>query len=111
MAPKEGQKLLHGALETLILQTLADSPRHGYAIARSIEERSGEAIKVEEGSLYPGLYRMERKGLLEAEWGVTELDRRAKFYRLTPAGRARLRAAIEEWDHFSAAVAAVLRPS
>lgn len=111
MAPRDGQKLLHGALETLILRTLAAGPGHGYGIARSIEERSGEEIAVEEGSLYPALYRMERQGLLEAEWGVSELDRRAKFYRLTRAGRARLKAATGEWDRFSAAVSAVLRPS
>lgn len=83
---------------------------HGYAIARWIEERSRETIAVEEGSLYPALYRLERKGLLEAEWGVTELDRRAKFYRLTDAGEARMKVAAAEWDRFSAAVAAVLRP-
>lgn len=111
MARNDRQKLLHGALETLILRTVEHGPRHGYAIARWIEDRSGEAIKVEEGSLYPALYRLERKGLLEAEWGVTELDRRAKLYRLTEEGRVRLVAATTEWERFSAAVAAVLRPS
>jgi len=108
-ARNERQKLLHGALETLILRTLAQGPMHGYAIARWIEERSRDAIAVEEGSLYPALYRLERKGLLEAEWGVTELERRAKFYRLTDEGEARMEAATAEWDRFSAAVAAVLR--
>lgn len=111
MARKDRQKLLHGALETLILRTVEQGSRHGYAIARWIEDRSGDAITVEEGSLYPALYRLERKGLLEAEWGVTELDRRAKLYRLTDEGRGRLAAATAEWDRFSAAVAAVLGPA
>lgn len=110
MARNDRQKLLHGALETLILRTVEHGPQHGYAIARWIEEQSGDAIAVEEGSLYPALYRLERKGLLEAEWGLTELERRAKLYRLTDEGRSRLVAATAEWDRFSAAVAAVLRP-
>jgi PadR family transcriptional regulator, regulatory protein PadR len=109
VARSDRQKLLHGALETLILRTVEHGPRHGYAIARWIEDRSGDTITIEEGSLYPALYRLERKGLLEAEWGVTELDRRAKFYRLTRDGRARLVAATAEWDRFSEAVGAVLR--
>lgn len=108
MTSRERQKLLHGALDTLILRTLEHGPRHGYAIARWIEERSGGAIAVEEGSLYPALYRLEGKGLLAAEWGVSELDRRAKFYRLTPEGRGRLAAAMEEWARFSDGVSAVL---
>ncbi len=108
MGRDEARKLLHGALETLILRTLARGPLHGYAIARSIEERSGETIVVEEGSLYPALYRLERKGLLEAEWGLTELERRAKLYRLTAEGEARLHEATDEWRRFSHAVSAVL---
>jgi len=111
MTQRERQKLLHGALETLVLKTLSHGPRHGYAIARWIEERTGKAITVEEGSLYPALYRMEKKGLLRAHWGVSELDRRAKFYDLTEKGRERLRAETEEWTRFSEAVTAVLRPS
>ena len=110
MTPRDRQKLLHGALETLVLKTLSDTPRHGYAIARWIEERTSNAIAVEEGSLYPALYRMEKKGLLKAHWGVSELDRRAKFYELTERGRERLRAETEEWTRFSEAVSAVLRP-
>ncbi len=82
MAPKNA--LLHGTLEVLILKTVSPAPRHGYAIARLLEERTGEAIQVEDGSLYPALYRMEQKGFLTSRWGRSELDRRAKFYELTP---------------------------
>ncbi len=91
MGTKVRQKLLHGTLDTLILKTLSHGPRHGYAIARWIEERTGEAIAVEEGSLYPALYRLEKKGMLRAAWGVSELERRAKFYHLTAQGRAHSR--------------------
>ena len=84
---KPSNALLYGALDALILRTLAKGPRHGYAIARYIEERSGEAVLVEEGSLYPALYRLERRGWVEAEWGTSELGRRAKLYRLTDEGR------------------------
>jgi transcriptional regulator len=100
--------LLHGTLEALILKTLAGGPRHGYAIARSIEDTTGDAVLVEEGSLYPALYRMERRGWLEAEWGTSEFGRRAKLYRLTDAGRAHLEAATANWRRFSAGVSRVL---
>ena len=108
MTPRDRQKLLHGTLDTLILKTLSHGPRHGYAIARWLEERTDEAIAVEEGSLYPALYRMERKGLLDAKWGKSELERRAKFYRLTDKGRAQLEAQAREWSRFSRAVHAVM---
>lgn len=101
---------LHGTLDTLILRTLVHGPRHGYGIARWIEERSGETIRVEEGSLYPALYRMEKKGWLEADWGRSELGRRAKFYRLTESGRSRAERDAAEWERFSAGVARVLSP-
>lgn len=101
-------RLLHGTLDTLVLKTLSHGPRHGYAIARWLEERTSEAIAVEEGSLYPALYRLEKKGLLRSEWGVSELDRRAKFYHLTERGRERLRAETEAWQAFSRAVSDVL---
>lgn len=103
-----GSALLHGTLEGLILKTLSHGPRHGYAIARWLEERSEDAIQVEEGSLYPALYRMEKRGLLASSWGRSELERRAKFYRLTPAGRARLSEHVEEWMVFSRAVSLIL---
>ncbi len=106
MAPKNA--LLHGTLEVLILKTVSHTPRHGYAIARLLEERTDEAIQVEEGSLYPALYRMERKGLLASKWGRSELDRRAKFYELTAKGRARLTEEVEAWTAFSQAVSQIL---
>ena len=99
---------LHGTLDALVLKTLASGPRHGYAIARWLEEATGNAIEVEEGSLYPALYRMERKGWIEAEWGTSELGRKAKFYKLTADGRRRLRTETVEWARFAAAVSQVL---
>ncbi|HSJ09969.1 MAG TPA: PadR family transcriptional regulator [Longimicrobiales bacterium] len=99
---------LHGTLDVLILKTLAAGARHGYGIARVIEDGSGEAIQVEEGSLYPALYRMERKGWIEAEWGRSELNRRVKLYRLTPDGRRHLRREAAEWTRFAAAVTRIL---
>jgi transcriptional regulator len=103
--PKEW---LHGTLDTLILRTLAAGPRHGYGIARWIEETSGETIRVEEGSLYPALYRMEKKGWLLAEWGRSELGRRAKFYRLTASGRRRMEEDVMEWGRFASGVSRIL---
>ena len=106
--PKPPNALLHGALDALILNTLARGPRHGYAIARFIEDTTGEAVLVEEGSLYPALYRMERRGWIEAEWGMSELGRRAKLYSLTATGRARLAAELATWRRFSSGVSKVL---
>ena len=105
---KTASALLHGALDALILKTLARGPSHGYAIARYIEETTGEAVLIEDGSLYPALYRLERKCLLEAEWGVSELGRRAKVYRITEAGRARLAAEMATWKKFAGGVSKVL---
>jgi PadR family transcriptional regulator PadR len=108
MPPKSQNALLYGTLDALILKTLAGGPAHGYAIARSIEDASGEAVFVEEGSLYPALYRMERRGWVDAEWGESELGRRAKLYRLTDAGRAHLHAETATWRRFSAGVSRIL---
>jgi PadR family transcriptional regulator PadR len=105
---KAPNSLLHGALDALILKTLAPGPRHGYAIARFIEDTTGDALLVEEGSLYPALYRMERRGWLEAEWGTSDLGRRAKLYRLTDAGRAQLAAETDTWRRFSTNVSKIL---
>ena len=110
MAPSD-KKLLHGTLDTLILKTLSHGPRHGYSVARWIEQQTGDAILVEEGSLYPALYRLEKKGLLKSEWGISELERRAKFYRLTERGAAALEEEAASWERFSAAVSAVLGTS
>src|SRR6188472_2998758 len=94
---KTPNALLHGTLDALILKTLTRGPSHGYAIGRFIEETTGEGVLVEEGSLYPALYRMEGRGWVEAEWGTSELGRRAKLYRLTPAGRRQLAAEVATW--------------
>lgn len=107
MSSKTTNALLHGTLDALILKTLAPGPRHGYAVARFIEDTTGEAVLVEEGSLYPALYRLERRGWVEAEWGTSELGRRAKLYRLTAPGRAQLAAEMASWRRFSAGVAKV----
>ena len=106
--PKSPNALLYGTLDALILKTLAGGPRHGYAIAKFIEEASDETVIVEEGSLYPALYRMERRGWVEAEWGMSELGRRAKLYRLTKEGRAQLAAESATWRQFSAGVSKIL---
>jgi PadR family transcriptional regulator PadR len=104
----DATELLHGTLDTLVLKTLSWGPRHGYGIARWIQETTEDALQIGEGSLYPALYRMERKGWIEAEWGLSESKREVKFYRLTAAGRARLKLELAQWSQFSAAVAKVL---
>lgn len=104
----DDRKFLQGTLETLILKTLSWGPMHGYGIASWLESRTEEAIRVEEGSLYPALYRMERRELIEAEWRITDQNRRAKYYRLTPAGEAQLRADQSEWARFAEAVSRVM---
>jgi transcriptional regulator len=105
---KTPNALLHGTLDALILKTLAGSPRHGYAIARFIETESGDAVTVEEGSLYPALYRLERRGWVEAEWAMSELGRRARFYKLTRRGRAQLAAETDAWRRFAAGISKIL---
>ncbi|MBV9880188.1 MAG: PadR family transcriptional regulator [Gemmatirosa sp.] len=106
MPPKRDR--LHGTLDALVLKTLSWGPRHGYAISRWLRETSGEAIQVEEGSLYPALYRLEREGWITAEWGMTELDRRARFYALTPAGQRQLGAEVDGFRRFVEAVSPIL---
>ena len=103
--------LLHGTLDALILKTLAGGPRHGYGIARFLEEATEGAVAIEEGSLYPALYRLERRRLLEAEWKDSEAGRRAKFYKLTRDGRSQLARETKAWAEFSAAVSRVLLPA
>src|SRR5215471_7065771 len=101
--PRHPVDFLPGTLESLVLKTLTRGPMHGYAIARRIEDVTDEALLVEEGSLYPALYRMERRGWIDAEWGTSELGRRAKFYRLTRKGRQQLASDTEAWTAFAAA--------
>jgi len=105
--PKTPNSLLHGALDALILKTLTRGPSHGYAIARFIEDTTGDALMVEEGSLYPALYRLERRGWVAAEWGTSELGRRAKLYSLTDAGRQQLAAEMATWRRFAAGISKV----
>ena len=100
--------LLQGTLDMLILKALSWGPRHGYGIARVLEERTGDALGVEEGSLYPALHRMIGRGWLEAEWGLSENNRRAKFYKLTAAGRARLAVETRRWQRFVETIGMVL---
>lgn len=102
---------LHGTLDVLVLKTLSWGPRHGYAIARWLEDATNNDIQVEEGSLYPALYRMERKGWIEAEWGMSELGRKAKFYKITTLGRRHLKSETAEWTRLARAIALVLTPS
>lgn len=99
---------LHGTLDLLILKTLSWAPSHGYAIARWIEQCTDDAFEVEEGSLYPALYRLEERGLIRADWGMTDNNRRAKYYRLTAAGKKELRASQEYWQRYTGAVSKLL---
>jgi PadR family transcriptional regulator PadR len=101
-------ELLRGTLDVLILKALVWGPLHGYGITSFIRRRSDDALLVEEGTLYPALWRLESKGLLDAEWGLSENKRKAKFYRLTPEGRRRLRHDVKVWEAYATAVAKVL---
>jgi PadR family transcriptional regulator, regulatory protein PadR len=100
--------LLQGTLDLLILQTLALEPMHGWGIAQRIQQVSKDVLQIGQGSLYPALYRLEYKGWIKAEWGSSENNRRAKFYRLTAAGRKRLQSERETWDKLSSAIGLVL---
>jgi PadR family transcriptional regulator PadR len=101
---------LHGLLEMLVLRTLVRGPLHGYGIAKAINTSSTDALDIEFGSLYPALKRLEMRGWIDARWEKSELNRRAKFYRLTPAGRKRLKQEHSEWLGFAAAIARVMGP-
>ncbi|HEX6629638.1 MAG TPA: PadR family transcriptional regulator [Gemmatimonadaceae bacterium] len=100
--------LLRGTLDLLVLKTLSWGPMHGLGVLRWIEQTTRDRLQVEEGALYPALHRMERKGWLAAEWGITEKNRKAKFYRLTAAGRRQLAAEVSKWSHYTEAVGLVL---
>lgn len=101
--------LLQGTLELLILKTLARDSMHGYGIAQRIHEAVDDLLKIEDGSLYPALYRMEERGWVTAEWGVSENNRRAKFYKLTRAGRKQLDAEASNWDRIAKAISRILQ--
>lgn len=106
---KEKSDLIYGTLEMLVLKALQAEPRHGLGIADRIHQISQDVLRVEQGSLYPALYRLEADGLIKAEWGVSENNRKARYYELTAAGRRRLTSEQEHWDRISAAVNLVLR--
>lgn len=105
---KEKAELMQGTLDMLVLKTLTMGPMHGYAIARRIQQVTDGVLLVEEGSLYPALHRMERKGWIDAEWGLSEANRKARFYKLTRSGRARLVEEQAAWEQVSAAIGRVL---
>jgi PadR family transcriptional regulator PadR len=107
--PEDSPQLLPGTLYLLILRTLAAGPLHGYAIARRIKERSADVLDVEEGSLYPALNRMLLKGWLRAEWGTSETNRKARFYRLTKEGRKQLAAEADEFSKLVNAIQLVMK--
>ena len=105
--PRPRVELLRGTLDLMILRTLLPGANHGHAIGKHIQRTTDDLLQVETGSLYPALYRLERKGWVEAEWGTSELGRRAKLYRLTDAGRKQLAAEMATWKRFSAGVTKV----
>jgi PadR family transcriptional regulator PadR len=104
-------ELLQGTLDLLILRTLLLGPRHGHAIAKMIEFNSEDVLQVEQGSLYPALYRLIKRGWISAEEGTSENNRRAKFYKLTTKGRRQLAVETSKWDRLSGAIARILRPA
>jgi PadR family transcriptional regulator PadR len=103
--------MLQGTLDLLILRTLLFGPIHGHAIAKSIEQTSQDVLRVDHGSLYPALQRLERRGLITAKWGTSENNRRARYYRLTAAGRRQLTAESSKWERLSEAIARILNPN
>jgi PadR family transcriptional regulator PadR len=105
---KSQAELLPGTLEMMVLQTLASGPMYGYAIAKEIRSRSGEVLDVEQGSLYPALFRMERRGWVKTKWGSSETGRRVKYYRLTRAGQRELESQESAWSTFVQAVGQVM---
>ena len=105
---KPSLDVIRGTLDVLILKTVSWGPLHGYAITQCIQQQTDDALLVEEGALYPALYRMEEKGWIESEWGLSENNRRAKYYRLTGEGRRRLREETRTWERYAEAVGKVL---
>ena len=106
---KEKTDLIYGTLDMLILKALQHEPRYGLGIADRIQQISADVLRVEQGSLYPALYRLEAEGWIKAEWGVSENNRKARFYELTAAGRKQLTAEKEHWERITAAVNVVLK--
>ena len=110
MAEPDRIQILQGTLDLLILQTLLFGPRHGHGIATTIQATSDDALLIDHGSLYPALQRLEVAGLISSDWGTSENNRRARFYKLTRAGRARLVVETNKWEKMVRAVGRVLRP-
>jgi transcriptional regulator len=108
MPPRTNADQLHGTLDMLVLKVLQTGPQHGYGIAVRLQQLSSDVLQVEEGSLYPALYRMEQRGWIASTWGASENNRRARFYQLTRAGRRQLDAETESWRRLAGAVARVL---
>jgi len=109
MAASSAVEFRHGAIELLILKALSWGPQHGFSIARWIQDAANDVLRLEEGSLYPALHRMENKRWVKATWGTSENNRRAKFYELTAKGRQQLAAETNDWRRYAAAVSQVLR--
>lgn len=110
MAPRN-RSIIPGTVDLVILRTLRDGPRHGFAISRSLKARSGGVVVLQDGALYQALHRMEKEGWIEAEWGLSEKGKRAKFYRLTSQGDRQLDAETRHWRRYVEAVARILAPS
>ena len=108
MAPHTNADQLHGTLDMLVLKAVQARPEHGYGIAVRLQQLSADVLTVEEGSLYPALYRMEQRGWISSSWGVSDNNRRARYYRLTPLGRRQLAAETDSWKRLAGAVARVL---
>ena len=111
MAPPSNEDVLQGTLDLLVLKTLTLAPMHGWGIANRIQQISREALQVGQGSLYPALHRLEKKGWIDSEWGTSDNNRRAKYYRLTAAGRRALGTELQSWRRFVGAVELVLGES
>jgi len=106
--PDLKQQILRGTLDLLVLKAVSARPAHGYEIARWVEEATGDALRIEDGSLYPALYRLEERGLIDSEWRLTDDHRRAKYYALTGDGRRRLREETVNWTRYARAIFAAL---
>ena len=109
--PTQPLDLLQGTLDVLVLRTLTWGPMHGYAVTRWIRERTGGVLEIEDAPLYKALHRLERSGSVDAEWGLSENNRRARYYRLTAHGRHQLKAETSAWRRYAAAVFSVLEPA
>lgn len=105
---RQSLELLKGTLDIVILKTLAGGPRHGYGISRWVRDATGEDLSIDEGALYPALRRLEKRGFVESEWGVSDTGRDAKFYRLTPDGEKELTNAVHTWERYVSAMSRVL---